>query len=89
MKTQFEKLHCTFVYEGTEYIGDIVCSNSDLNIYWFVFDESKAVSPFGESIEFELFDGCRIEAVRTDSNHEGFINCLKEVVQMHLKDICK
>jgi hypothetical protein len=89
MKTQFEKLHCTFHYEGIDYVGDIVCSNTDLNIYWFVFDESRSVSPIGQSIEFQLFDGCRIEPVQNTLSNESFINCLKDIVQQHVKDICQ
>jgi hypothetical protein len=83
---QYERTKASFVYLGKRYSGEVVCNETDIKTYWFIFDQLN-VKPFGGSIEFKMVHGY-LEPVKDFGAFPLFILCIKKAIDEHRKQLC-
>ena len=80
MKLPSDKVKVSFVFEGINYVGYLVCSTDILpHFYWFVFEDAAVIATYGDSIAFKLEEGELIPVYHLTS--PLFVNAVKECVQ--------
>jgi hypothetical protein len=86
VRIEYEQAKVSFIYQGKEYLGQIVCSDTASKCYWFVFDQIE-VKPFGGSIEFRTING-KLQPLQDFPDYHEFLACIRELIEQHLKELC-